>query len=199
MTAQIDDVFKYSERVFSIAGISEEELFNIAELGLEPSGVCTACWRGYQFVCKVLDRKLVIADLFVTLYTYAGHDSIPQTGPVINGVTPDCSNDKYSFFNNYYENINQPLAYSGGLLLADGFLEELYVHMGFHPAWKYKTVFELVFENGSLIGEFDRSEQVNKIREKITAQTDSQSNNWENSELDENMMLFVERSFERKY
>lgn len=47
-----------------------------------------------------------------------------------------------------YEFKDVPL--SGGLLLGEGFIQELYVHMGFHPAWKYLHVIELIFEGGQL-------------------------------------------------
>ena len=41
--------------------------------------------------------------------------------------------------------------------LADGFIQNLYVHMGFHPAWKYREVHELLFEDGRLLHAQDRS------------------------------------------
>ena len=46
-------------------------------------------------------------------------------------------------FNNQYADVNYPIAYTGGLLLARGFIQKLYEHMGFHPAWKYEQVIEL--------------------------------------------------------
>jgi hypothetical protein len=52
----------------------------------------------------------------------------------------------------------------GGLLLGAGFIEELYVHMGYHPAWKSKTVLELTFDDGRLDAVHDRSEPMAQRR-----------------------------------
>jgi hypothetical protein len=57
---------------------------------------------------------------------------------------------EHDWFNNHYEGLAYHLEYSGGLLLADGFLQDLYVPMAFHPAWKHETVLELIFEAGGL-------------------------------------------------
>ena len=44
------------------------------------------------------------------------------------------------------------------MLACEGFIDALYVHMGFHPAWKFEHVEELIFE-----GKVDESE-VGKLR-----------------------------------
>lgn len=49
-----------------------------------------------------------------------------------------------------YEFKDVPIPLSGGLLLGEGFIQELYAHMGFHPAWKCLHVIELIFEGGQL-------------------------------------------------
>lgn len=63
---------------------------------------------------------------------------------------------------------NAVIPFSSGLLLGDGFIRELYVHMGFHPAWKFERVVELIFEGGQLTRSHDRSEQL--------AESDARSN-----------------------
>ncbi len=42
----------------------------------------------------------------------------------------------------------------------------LYVHMGYHPAWKYEKVHELIFENGLLIEDRDISAKMKEYRDK---------------------------------
>ena len=54
--------------------------------------------------------------------------------------------------------------FTGGLLLGADFIEELYVHMGFHPAYKYQHVLELTFETGQLLSQSDRSIEMEEIR-----------------------------------
>jgi hypothetical protein len=67
-------------------------------------------------------------------------------------------------FNNYYEDLNLPLDYTGSLLIADGFIQDLYVHRGFQSAWKFETVIELVFDAGRFIEAVDRSERMAAVR-----------------------------------
>jgi len=196
MTAQIHDTFRHRDVEFSVAGISEDELFDPAVLGLEPAMATTACWRGYQAVYAVLETHLVVADLNVNLLEDGEGFQLKQ-GPTINGVTPTGSRRKHDFFNNHYSGLNYHLEYSSGLLLAAGFIRELYVHMGFHPPWKYKKVIELVFENGVLQHEFDRTEQVAEIRQKIIESHDQQKP--DRMPANEEIRQFVERAFDRSY
>lgn len=41
--------------------------------------------------------------------------------------------------------------------------------MGFHPAWKYKEVHELTFEEGKLVKSQNFSKQMQKIRDQMKA------------------------------
>ena len=50
------------------------------------------------------------------------------------------------------------MGFTGGLLVGKGFISRLYVHMGFHPAWKYETVHESTFCGGKLSERRDLSE-----------------------------------------
>ncbi|MGH2607253.1 MAG: hypothetical protein ACRDG5_11745 [Anaerolineales bacterium] len=66
-----------------------------------------------------------------------------------------------------YEGLNHPLPFTGGVLAGKDFIRKLYVHMGFHPAWKFATVHELRFEAGRLTGRADRSEAMARQREAL--------------------------------
>lgn len=199
MTAQMNDTFRFRKHEYAVAGISEGELFDPSLLDLEPVGTCSACWRGYHAVFAVLDSRLVLDTLRVNLLCRtegkAGYDRVE--GPVINGVVPTPPKRGLSFFNNDYVGLKYHLEYSGGLLLAEGFIESLYVHMGFHPAWKYKTVIELVFEAGVLKQEYDRSERMAEIREIVNSSRKNESSGDMPSK--EEIKQFVERAFDRSY
>lgn len=196
MTAQIDDMFRYNGTDFSVSGISEGKLFDPGLLGLKPADTCSACWRGYQAIFAVSGSRLVLDTLHVNLLT-EGKDYERQEGPPINGVTPTGSSGEHDWFNNNYTGLDYHLEYDGGLLLADGFIHDLYVHMGFHPAWKYTTVIELVFAKGILQQEFDRSERMAEVRQKIIGSRDNNAA----CRMPTNVEIrdFVERSFDRKY
>ncbi len=72
-----------------------------------------------------------------------------------------------------------------------------YVHMGFHPAWKYKRVVELVFDAGVLKQEFDRSERMAEIREMVSKSLKKESSS--ETPPEEEIKKFVERAFDRSY
>ncbi len=193
MTAQIEDLFRYQGIKYSVSGTSEgelDELFDPSLLALTPVGVWSDCLRGFQAVFAIVDSRLVLDTLHVNLFA-GGEDDEPQKGLPINGVSPTGSSGKYDFFDNHYVGIGYHLEYTGGLLLADGFIQDLYVHMGFHPAWKYTNVVELVFETGVLQNEFDRSERMAELRQLLL---DSGR-----SPTDTEMLEFVKRSFDRTY
>ena len=196
MTAQINDVFKYDNKDYVIAGISEGSLFEPSQLNLNPVGTCTACWRGYQVIFAVSEKQLIVDTLHVN-HSSKGTGMKLQKGPVINGVTPTGSTEKYDMFSQHYVGLKYPLDYTGGLLLASGFISSLYVHMGFHPAWKYKSVIELVFSKGILEKEFDRSGRVAEVRQKVLDSKSDREALLEPSKGD--IRAFVERSFDRTY
>ena len=164
MTAQMSDRFSHDGIDFCIAGISADTLFDPETLGLHPVMASTMCWRGYVLVCALSGRQLVAKDLYVNLKTPA---------PTIHSMTPArVEFDRTEFLaaftcNHAYRNLNLPLAYTGGILIADGFIRELYVHMGFHPAWKYERVRELVFTDGIMEQDRDLSATMAEFRAKI--------------------------------
>ncbi len=54
------------------------------------------------------------------------------------------------------------------MLIGRDFVEELYIHGGEQPAWKYRNVHELVFANGLLKRAVDRTREIAIIREEFT-------------------------------
>ncbi len=155
MTAQIHDSILLKDKKFSIVGINGNELFNPVDFNLHPFSSMTSCWRGYVCEYKVSDNKLLLNTLQINLH---------QRGPVINGVESLFSN---ATFNNIYTDLHMPIDFTGEILAADKFIRKLYVHMGFHPAWKYETVYELVISHGSVLNTKDVSEQMARLREQM--------------------------------
>ncbi len=197
MTSQISDCFRYRDKDYTLAGISEGELFDPTIYNLRPVVSSTACWRGYHVVYSILMSHLIVSKLYINL-SEDQKDHHRQRGPTINGVFPKLPTKKERFsFNSTYADLNFHMKYTGGLLIADGFFRELYVHMGFHPAWKFETVFELIFENGILVQEHDRSKAIAELRKKML-------NAPQNADADsmptaKEIQRFIEQSFNRKY
>jgi hypothetical protein len=89
---------------------------------------------------------------------------LDEPGPEINGVKPVPSTERASHRISVYKGLNLPIEFTGGILVGDEFIRELYVHMGFHPAWKFRTVFELLFEKGNVLEVGDISDKMEKLR-----------------------------------
>ena len=197
MTAQIHDRFQFRGEAFALAGISEGELFDPSLLDLQPIGCCTACYRGYVATFAVTDARLVLDALSVSLGSSTILDN-GRLGPAINGVFARGPKEKYDWFSHHYRGLNYHLEYTGGLLLADGFLQEFYVHMGFHPAWKYKRVIELVFDGGILRQSTDRSEQMAELRDRLR-DSDGLDNPERRAARHNDIAKFIDESFDRRY
>ncbi len=179
-----------------IAGISDGELFQPKSLNLLPVGNCTACWRGYRALYTILDSRLVLDELNINLGNEYG-DYLEILGPPINGVDPVEFPGKMKLFRSAYFGLQLPIKYTGGVLIAREFIESLYVHQGFHPAWKYRSVIELLFNDGSLENAMDRSERMEEIRNQLIDPTvdGGDLRKMTASDFDR----FVERSLGRHY
>ena len=107
---------------------------------------------------------MVLGHLHVALNTMRGLESALRSAPIINGVgfaTPD---EPRAGFSAIYEGLGLGVPFTGEMLLGSGFIRELYVHMGFHPAWKHREVKRPTFEQGRMIEERGVSTQVAQIR-----------------------------------
>ena len=173
MTAQFKDTFRYQGKTLNLAGISGAGLFAPADHGLDPTSWSSACWRGYRAHYVVTNDKLSLSALDVSLTNpkeARESTAIRVPAPLINGISASAPPDGIRISFEYeYKDLDLLVPYSGGLLLATDFIKELYVHMGFHPAWKYRQVFELIFESGVLEEERDVSEKLSAIRQKMLA------------------------------
>ena len=184
MTAQIPDSVEYRGDAYAIAGKNGGELFWPIAHGLLPLSGCTACWNGFVCAYAVHNRKLILDDLYVYLNDPA---------PSLFGVTPKKIENR--LFDLVYEGLAHPIPYTGGLLLGADFIEELYVHMRFHPAWKYREVHELVFREGELVQEADRSEQMAEFRRKLSDRPLEPAADADQTEI----KRWIEQCFSQKY
>ena len=147
MTAQISDSVCYKGDWYALAGIRPRRggpPFDPSLYDLRVRPITTACWRGYVCSYEVNDDRLELVSVDL------GVSDPPAElfgAPVSQGA----------FGSARYEPIRVPQPFDGGLLIASEFLPDLYAHMGPHPAWKYKHVFELIFADGHLAEALDHS------------------------------------------
>lgn len=165
MTAQISDIVVWQGEEYGLCGANGEGLFDPTSVGLNPVGMCTACWRGYVCHYRVADERLLLGTLAVSHGDAESGEMVP--GPAVHGIEPVEGEGWMDFFNCVYEGLDLPVAYTGGLLLGSGFIEELYVHMGFHPAWKFEKATELIFADGRIEEARDLTARMAEVREKL--------------------------------
>jgi hypothetical protein len=165
MTAQFSDNVRYLDRDLALSGVKGSELFEPKRHGLEPQMQSTACWRGFVCTYAVSDGGLFLEELRIGLSPPEEQEVQAGRGKPLFGQTPRYVDawDEHIV----YERLHAPVAFSGGLLVAADFIRELYVHMGFHPAWKYREVHELLFEKGRLVEARDCSQAMHGVRERL--------------------------------
>jgi len=179
MTAQITDRVLYNNHTFYIAGINGEGLFDPADHGITPFPNCTACWRGFDCGYAVDTDTLRLREVEIALGEADAESVGIGRGPKIFGkditlfeetLIGDTREGRRGITLHHYRcvGLSELIEFTGGLLVAKDFIRELYVHMGFHPAYKYRHVFELVFESGRLIEATDRSQLMAEFRDMIT-------------------------------
>jgi hypothetical protein len=161
MTAQVHDRVSWRHRDYLLVGVDGDDLFHPFDHGLATVATTTANWRGWVAKYAIRDDKLVLAEL---------HDvglSAPQSEspPPLLGV-PAERHGQWSFS---YPGLNHPIAFTGRLLMAHGFIQSLYRHMGFHPAWKFEESWELDLERGRVTAARELSDEMRLLREKIQA------------------------------
>jgi hypothetical protein len=197
MTAQFPDAVQYQGKEYNLAGIKGDKLFEPQDYGLNPVGTCTACWRG--FVCHyVVNEDLRLDALFIGLDM--SDRNAADSPALLNGIQPTHSEDFLSKHLGMleYPNINLVIPFTGGLLLGEDFIKELYVHMGFHPAWKYREVWELLFVEGILIESNNRSLEMEQIRQ-VHGERFQATKSQDTPPSSEEIKKWIERCFSRDY
>jgi hypothetical protein len=167
VTAQVPDQVRWRDRSWTLAGIDGAGLFDPLAVGLRPVMLHTACWRGFICSYAVVGDRLRLEALEVGLDRETAALASEGRAPEIHGRQPTQQTGGVAW---RYEDLALAVPFTGRLLLADGFIRELYVHMGFQPAWKYETVHELEFDDGRLLLATDRSAEMAATRAEATAQ-----------------------------
>jgi len=185
MTAQVPDTILVNADEYILAGVNGGGLFDPLDHGMRPVMATTACWRGFECRYRVRDDRLLLDALQVNL---------DEPAPTVLGVTPETPPDS-SDYSAIYRDMAAPIGFTGGLLAARDFIEELYVHMGFHPAWKYREVRELLVEGGVVTANRDCSEQISETRQRLSEHPLEPGPGAQRDEI----MAWVQATFSRDY
>lgn len=191
MTAQLSDSFILRGETYAIAGVNGDGLFDPTTHDLQPTMLSTACWRGFLCTYTVAQDGLMLTRLAIGITEPGTGGRLTGDGPERFGVRP-----RYDQWEGHvYEPITEPVAFTGGLLIARDFIRDLYVHMGFHPAWKYREVHELLFEDGRLQTSDDRSDAIAEIRDQQLAAAPLNPD----ARDSEKVATWIERTFSLSY
>ena len=101
MTAQWHDSFIYEDEDWDLVGIKGEGFFSPIEYGLNPVGMCTACWRGYICKYKITDKKIVLDQLDINHGVEKNGEVEVVEGPLVNGVHPGISSEDFDLFESH--------------------------------------------------------------------------------------------------
>jgi hypothetical protein len=167
VTAQVPDTVLLDGEQFAIAGVSGHGLFEPEEHHLRPAMISTACWRGYVCQYAVAGGRLVLDELHLGSGSEIDGQEIGPGTPLLGGSAARQGIPDGGGY--VYRNLGWPAPFTGGLLLGADFVRSTYVHMGFHPAWKFGRVIELLVERGSVQAAHDRSAVVAGRRRAIEA------------------------------
>jgi hypothetical protein len=180
MTAQLHDHLwlEGDPEPWVVTAVAGDGGFSPESVGLSPRPFATSCWRGWHAAYRVVGDRLVLEQLNAGL-SEADHDAARAgTGPLVDGRPPvkrryraqrlvgDGQWEEGEFERSEWtwEGLQRPVRFTGGWLVSRGFLKSLYVHMGFHPAWKYEHTRELALRDGVVVGLRDVSASMAALR-----------------------------------
>ena len=192
MTAQAQDLVRWRERTWALVGEDGTGLFDPTAFGVVPQALHTGAWRGYICTYAVADAELRLVRLEIGFDPDTSERAKAGDPPLIGGGAPVQRGSGSAWL---YDGIAEPVHFTGGLRLGDGFITELYVHMGFAPAWKFAEVFELRFDGGRLLSAVDRSDEMRRVREELSTEPLSPSRTSGAGRIDD----WIRSTFDRRY
>jgi len=156
------DQVRWRGRTWSLVGIAGGPLFDPAAFGVVPQMLHTAAWRGFLCTYAVAQEALRLDRLEIGFDPETNARAVAGDAPVIGRSAAVRRGTGYVWL---YDGADLPIPFTGGLRLGHGFIRELYVHMGFAPAWKFEEVHELRFEEGRLVSATDESREMRRQRD----------------------------------
>jgi hypothetical protein len=172
MTAQMPDVVRHNDEEYVLVGVKGRGLFSPKDFGMTPVSVLTSCYRGYwtEYTCD--GGGLWLTEMTVSAQGNR-YGEIGGVEPMVERVPPTAR----------YEGIRVQSRFTGRLLIAKDLLQDQYVHMGFQKPAAYRTVIELVVEDGGIVEEIDRSEHYALIRKRSGGEKDAPADPADESEV----------------
>lgn len=165
MTAQAPDFVTFEGTEYAIAGIDGQGLFDPESVSLATPMISTACWRGHIDYYTVAEGRLRLTSVALgSMATFEGR-ALEQGMSVAGGQVVPADRSWGAAWQITGWELAVP--FTGTLLVGRDFVQETYVHMGFNPAWRFRTVWEFAVDEGVVSAALDRSDAAAAAREAI--------------------------------
>ena len=178
MSEQVNDKFIYKNGKFELISIeSPRKFLNWESFGLNPIELSTACWRGFVNTFSVIDKHLVLAEIYTNNQTRNENEEMVTINiPEINGILPEIEEPDKILANEYkyyriiiYKKLNYRMNYNGSLVIVKDYLNDFvsgpYAFLKISP-FCYKNILKLSFSEGKFVKETSFSEYGEEIRNK---------------------------------
>lgn len=163
MTTQIKDSVSYKQSDYGVVGFMGKGLFVPSSQDIEVQAATSDCWRG--FFCHYFIRSDQLFLAAVTLGLSKADRRLVKLGrgPSAFGrpIRPaDGKEHSWAYgqlgscgFSEHYvvAGLEEPMMFSGGLLLGRDFIWDRHEGTVYHPAFQYSTVVEIAFEQGHVV------------------------------------------------
>lgn len=117
-------------------------------------------WRSYRGKAEgkyiIKDFQLVLTDLYFQEKLLNKDEQLLEQSPIIDEFTGNCA----------FHDLDTNVPYTGGVVIVKDFYEDFDYEKEF-PCYCYKTVYELIFEEGLLVTAIDHSKAMVRIRMNI--------------------------------
>ena len=164
MTAQIQDTVEYKETTYLLIDYRGKSPFDPERHGLEVIGKSSICWRGYACAYRIENKTIQLETLEASVGRYDGPKYVELELPRINKVEGKRQESNGQVFNAKYEHLHLQLPYSGTLILAKDYNENLGEPTGMESEWMFNLVLEVTFKDGILKEVKDLSGEIESIR-----------------------------------
>jgi hypothetical protein len=193
LTTQVSNKVIYHKDSFDLVGYTDDGLINPEKFGVKLKPITSLCWRGYISSYQIDNENQFLLNSLTTFSEKK--DKIIE----IKGVKPDIQEltKDGKITQRVYNDLNIECFYDGKILLGKDFLTEYRKNMGFHPAWKYRTVYELEIKKGRLISYHDLSDKFSEIRSELKDKTNNGIRT--NQGVNNDILTWIEKSFNQKY
>ena len=190
--AESPDIIEFEGNSYAVAGINGPEPFTPRQYGLEPLGFAWGLQRGFQAFYLLQDNSLVLDSLCICSNNLQKPSSLLGIDPVKEEVVWT--------YDYRYNNVLIELPFTGFLLIARGFIENIQEEVGFHPIWKYTIALELHFRRGRLLERRDCSTKLAKLRAQAVKQPIPSRPNRNSSDRErESYESWLDKAFDRSY